>query len=88
MVQKQLKKEENKHLNDEIKHLNMELGNSVSYVDQMNDLLQQKDKKVKKAVRKRQMRTSAHVDLSNEFTGAQMVLEEAENSKETLEKNL
>lgn len=49
----------------------------------MLDLLQQKDKKVEKAVKKKQMRTAASMDLLNEFTGVQMALEEERGSGES-----
>ncbi|XP_029686005.1 centromere-associated protein E-like [Takifugu rubripes] len=87
MLQTHLQTEENQHLHKEM-DLQTALEQCQNEVKRLKDLLEDKTKEVNAAVRKRQMRTIAYINIMNELNDAQEALKENRNKCETLEKNL
>lgn len=74
-------------LEKEIKELQTALVQSLNEVSHLKDLLQEKTEEAKRAVKKRRIRTIAHIDVLSELTVAQVALEESTKKCEAPEKN-
>ena len=86
-LQKDNQTEEKKHLQEEIRDLQAALVQCQNEVSHLKDLVQERTEEVNKAIKKRQTRTIAYIDVMNELNVAQAALQESTNKCEVLEKN-